>query len=80
MKYTGSHFGLLFLTSAELNPDDFLEETSFRLKMSAIFAPWEKSLTAVEIPTTEEIKNLVTSDLCTSDICNVLIKNFKGEL
>ena len=74
MKFTGNHFGLTFLTSAEMEPNDFLEETAFMLKFSTIFAPWEEAITSVEIPTEDEMKKLCT----TVDMCNITVNNFQG--
>ena len=74
MKFSGTHFGLTFLTSAEMEPSDFLEETAFMLKFTTIFAPWEEAISSVEIPSQDEMK-----ELCTNvEMCNLTVANFKG--
>ena len=74
MKFTGNHFGLLFLTSAEMEPADFLEEMKFMVKFTSIFAPWEETLASITIPDADELNSLTK----TTDMCNIVVKNFKG--
>ena len=74
MKFTGSHFGLVFLTSSDLEPEDFLNETDFTCKMSAIFAPWDEIRSATEIPSREEFEKLCK----TEEMCNMVVKNLEG--
>ena len=75
MKFTGSHLSLLFLTSSDLEPEDFLSEMDFTLKLTAIFAPWDASVSDVNIPTADELKTICT----TADKCNMVIKTFRSE-
>lgn len=75
MKFCGSHFGLLFLTSADLDPTDFLTENSFVLKLSAIFAPWDEAVTSLDILETEEFAKLCQN----AEMCNTAIENFRGK-
>ena len=74
MKFTGSDFALLFFTSADLTPSDFLSENAFVLKLSAIFAPWDEAVSAVEILSTEEFAKLCEN----VEMCNVVLNNLKG--
>ena len=74
MKFTGTHFGLVFLTSAELSPDDFLDETQFVMKLSALFATWDNAVANTEIPEEEDFKKLCES----TEMCNLVVKNFEG--
>ena len=75
MKFTGNHFGLLFLTSAELEPHHFLSEINFIEKLSEIFAPWEAATSSAEIPSAEELKALCK----TTEMSNMVVKNFEGK-
>ena len=75
MKYIGSHFGLLFLTSSELEPEDFLSQVSFVEKLSAIFAPWDTAVSNTEIPDEKELQALCKK----ADMCNILVKNFESK-
>ena len=74
MKFSGSSFGLLFLTSSELEPEDMLKETSFVCKMTAIFAPWDEALASTEIPDKESFAAACTN----TEMCNLCVKNLEG--
>ena len=71
MKFNGSHFGLLFLTSPDLEPEDFLNQLSFTAKMSAIFAPWDTAISNIGFPDTEGLKAIRKS----AEQLNLVVEN-----
>ena len=72
MKYTGTHFGLLFLTSQELEPEDFLNELTFTVKMTQLFAPWDEAI-AIDVIKKDGIK-----DICkTAELANITVENLR---
>ena len=75
MKYTGTHFGLLFLTSQELEPEDFLNELSFTVKMSQLFAPWDEAITT-EIINANEMQNICK----TAELANITVENLRRKI
>ena len=75
MKFTGTHVSLLFFTSSDLEPEDMLGEMEFTLKLTSIFAPWDESVSDIDIPSEASLKDLCT----TAEMCNTVVKNFQGK-